>query len=89
VIHKVGIEKRKVESLSTDEPHDEWGIERSLLAENAIIDFLVNEIHHIKRLSMCSLSLAIDFMRVGQEIHQGLANSIKVAGLRGNGGPEI
>jgi hypothetical protein len=88
VIHKVCREERKVELLSKDELHDKRSIKGSLLVENAIIDLLVNEIHHIKWLNMCGLPFAIYFMRVGQEIHQGPTNSIKVTGLRGNGGPE-
>jgi hypothetical protein len=44
VFYEVGLEKRMVEILSTDELHDKWGIQRSLLIEKAIIYLLVNEI---------------------------------------------
>jgi hypothetical protein len=62
VIYKICLEKRMVEILSTNELHDKRGIKRSLLIDNAIIDFLVNKIHHIKWLNMCGLPFAIDFM---------------------------
>jgi hypothetical protein len=43
VFYEVGLEKRMVEILSTDELHDKWGIQRSLI-DKAIIYLLVNEI---------------------------------------------
>jgi hypothetical protein len=88
VFLEVCLEERKVEILGKDELHDKWGIQRSLLVDHAIIYLLVNEIHHIKWLNFRGLPFAINFMRIGQEIHQGTTNSIEVTGLGGNGGPE-
>jgi hypothetical protein len=68
VLYEVGFEKRMVEVLSMNELHDKRGIKGSLLVNNAIIDFLMNKIHHIKWLNMSGLPFAIDFMRIGQEV---------------------
>jgi hypothetical protein len=83
---EVCLEKRIVEMLGKDKLHDEWGIQRSLLVDNAIIHLLVDVIHHIKRLNFCGLPFAIYFMRIGHEVHQATMNSINVTGLGGNGG---
>jgi hypothetical protein len=55
-----------VEMLGKDKPHDKRGIQGSLLVDNAIINLLVDIIHHIKWLNIRGLSFAIHLMRISK-----------------------